>query len=202
MDRQLYHLPSLWLSRSERAHLATLRCSPDTHCWEVDMVRNLMLIVGVSVSLATFGCSDDGGSAGSGGSAGTGGTAGSGGGTAGSGGGGGMVTDACLSSADLTMVCMSDFGDNYIAPCATEASGAAAGTSACLQEDPPALSADCADCLGAQVECIRDNCVLGANNACFPPIADQDACDQCAADAGCTAAADACTGDLSTACAG
>ena len=113
-----------------------------------------------------------------------------------------MITDACVNTSDLAMVCMPDFGDTYIAACATEASGGGAATSTCLQEDPPALSAACADCLGDQVECVRDNCVLAGGGVCFPPIEDQEACDQCQEDAGCTAAATECTGDLATACAG
>jgi hypothetical protein len=173
---------------------------------EVNMVRNLMLILGLSLALASFGCatsSDDNGGGGEGGDGGggEGGVAG-GGGVGGVGGNGGAVTDACLNSGDLAMVCMPDFGDNYISTCATTASGDSAATSACLQESPPALSVDCADCIGDQVECIRDNCVVGASNVCFPPIQDQEACDQCAVDAGCTAAATECTGDLSTNCAG
>ena len=165
------------------------------------MVRKLMLIFGLLFAFASFGCSssDDNGGGGEGG-----GGAGGAGGEGGAGGGGGSVTptDACLDSADLAMVCMPDFGDTYVGPCATTASGDGAATSACLQEDPPALSTDCADCFGAQVECIRDNCVLGASNVCFPPIEDQEACDACADDAGCTAAAASCTGDLATSCAG
>ncbi len=164
------------------------------------MVRNLMLIFGLSLALASFGCSDSNDDNGGGGGGGEGGVGGAG----GVGGGGGSVTptDACVNTADLAMVCMPDFGDTYVGPCATTASGDGAATSACLQEDPPALSTDCADCFGAQVQCIRDNCVLGASNVCFPPIADQEACDACADDAGCTAPAESCIGDLATACAG
>jgi len=150
------------------------------------MVRNVMMILGLSLAIASFGCSDDenGGDGGSGGTAGSGGS------------GGAPVTDACLNATDTAAVCDDGFSD-VVSTCASDASGAGAATSTCLQQDPPdgaGLSADCADCQGDQVECIRDNCVLGASTVCFPPIADQEACDTCAADAGCTSGYDTCAG--------
>ena len=167
------------------------------------MVRNVMMILGLSLAVASFGCSDDEGEGGEGGSAGTAGT----GGMAGEGGTGGTVpvTDACLGATDLAMVCMETFGDDYVSPCATAASGAAAATSTCLQTAAPegaGLSADCADCYGAQTECIRDNCVLGANNSCFPPNQNSPDCLDCRDSSGCDAAAATCIGDLGTACPG
>jgi len=190
----------------------------------VGMVRNWIMILGLSLTIAAFGCTDGGGgtagsggaggTAGSGGAGGTagsggaGGTAGSGGagGTAGSGGAGGAtpVTDACLNAQDLAMVCMATFGDDYVAPCATDASGAAAGTSTCLQVGPPdgpGLTSGCADCYGNQSQCIRDNCVFGGDGVCFPPNDESPACLDCRDVNGCDAAAAECTGDLATECA-
>jgi hypothetical protein len=177
---------------------------------EVEMARNLMMIIGLSLAVVALGCPDGGdgngtggggGDAGSGGDGGSGGTAGSGG-DAGSGGTGGTVTDACTNTGDLMMLCMPGFGDDYISPCATDAAGDGATTSACLQEDPPGLSADCADCQGANVQCIRDGCVLGGGGVCLPPVSDQGACDDCTSGAGCDADLDSCAGDVDSACAG
>lgn len=171
------------------------------------MVRNLMMILGLSLAVAAFGCdtsSEDGGEAGSGGSAGGGGTAGNGG-MGGVGGMGGSVTDACLNAEDLSMVCMETFGDDYVAPCATTALGDGAATSTCLQTEPPegpGLSMDCADCYGAQTECIRDNCVFAGGAVCSPPNENSPDCLTCRDSAGCDAAAETCTGNLDTACAG
>jgi hypothetical protein len=169
------------------------------------MVRSAMMILGLSLAVAAFGCETDaseaGGSGGNGGSAGSGGTAGGG----GMGGMGGTAADACLNAEDLSMVCMETFGDDYVTPCATAASGDAAATSTCLQVDPPAgpgLSEGCADCYGDQSQCIRDNCVLGENNSCFPPNQNSPDCLDCRDSSGCDAAAEACTGDLGTGCAG
>jgi hypothetical protein len=172
------------------------------------MVRNLMMILGLSLAVAAFGCettsSDADGDGGSGGSAGSGGTAGNGG-MGGDGGMGGSVTDACLNAEDLAMVCMETFGDDYVAPCATTALGDGAATSTCLQREPPAgpgLTMDCADCFGAQTQCIRDNCVLSGDAVCSPPNQNSQACLGCRDSSGCDAAAATCTGDRATACAG
>jgi len=172
------------------------------------MVRNLMMILGLSLAVAALGCdtssSETGGDGGNGGSAGGGGTAGDGG-DGGMGGMGGSVTDACVNAEDLAMVCMETFGDDFVAPCATAASGDAAATSTCLQVEPPAgpgLSEECADCYGAQSQCIRDNCVFGGDSVCLPPNQNTEECLACRDSSGCDAAAASCTGDLGTACAG
>jgi hypothetical protein len=113
-------------------------------------------------------------------------------------------TDACLDSSDLAMVCMPDFGDTYVGPCATTALGQGPGTSTCLQEDPPGLSAPCADCYGDVTQCVYDNCVGGTlDGPCAPPNAsDSEGCLACRDEAGCDADGAVCTGDLVTACAG
>ena len=175
------------------------------------MARNLIMMIGLSLAVVAFGCAEDdtsggGGTAGSGGMAGSGGTAG-GGGTAGTGGtGGAPVTDACTNAEDLSMVCLPNFGDDYVATCALAATGGAEATSACLQEDPPGLTVDCADCFGAQVGCVVDECTLGGDGSCLPPDFGGDfgpgtpECDACIAASGCADSFDSCAGDLSTAC--
>lgn len=169
------------------------------------MVRNLMMIVGLSLAVAAFGCSDDEGTGGTGGTAGSGGSAGAGGsgGAGGEGGSGGATpVDACLGAADLAMVCSPTFGDDFVSPCATAALGQGPATSTCLQEDPPALSPDCADCFGNVTQCVFDNCVGGSlDGPCAPPNApDSAGCLTCRDESGCDAAQDLCTGDLATAC--
>ena len=47
---------------------------------------------------------------------------------------------ACLNDADLGMVCAPTFADDFVTGCGRGAAGDAAGTSACLQRDPPGLS--------------------------------------------------------------
>ena len=174
------------------------------------MVRNLMLIVGVSVSLMAFGCSSDDGSAGSGGAAGTGGSAGAGGagGDAGAGGaggaGGGGVTDACTNVDDAAIVCDPGFADE-VTDCATTAQGDAAATATCLGT-ATGVSAPCASCYGNFSECSRDECALGGDQSCLPPGFGGDfgpgtpECEACTAAAGCDSARDACTGNLEVAC--
>ena len=103
---------------------------------------------------------------------------------------------ACLNESDLGMVCIPEFGDDYVTPCATDALGSGPATSACLQEDPPGLSSDCADCFGNVTQCIASNC-LGAGCASDP---DSEACLACRDEFGCDSAFDECAGDLSSAC--
>ncbi|MGB5694515.1 MAG: hypothetical protein WBM46_02575 [Polyangiales bacterium] len=164
------------------------------------MARYWTMVIGLSLSMAALGCGDEevvdgtggtGGMGGSGGMAGTGGT------------GGAVAMDACINSGDLAMVCMPDFGTTYVSPCATTALGDGAATSACLQEDPPALSAPCADCFGDTTACTLTNCVVGGGGACAPPNAsDSPDCVACREEAGCVATQETCIGDLATACAG
>jgi len=163
------------------------------------MVRNLMMITGLTLAVAAFGCSSDsssnnGGAGGDGGSAGEDGA----GGTAGEGGAGGApgALDNCLDADDLTAVCDDGFQDDYVRTCATTALGQGPATSTCLQEDPPGLSMACADCFGDVTQCIFDNCI----GDCAVD-ADSPACLACRDANGCDSALDNCTGDLSVACA-
>jgi hypothetical protein len=172
----------------------------DTDLGEVDMVRNLMMILGLSLAVAAFGCDSssdgNGGTGGGAGTGGTGGTAGTGG-MGGEGGTGGSVTpmDACTNVDDASLVCDPGFGDDVRA-CATAASGQGGATATCLVDDY-GVSADCASCFGDETQCIFDNC-LGSGCAAEP---EGETCLTCRAE-NCDAAAAACKGDLEAACAG
>jgi hypothetical protein len=165
------------------------------------MVRNLMMIVGLTLAVAAFGCDSDSssGAAGSGGSGGGGGEGGAGEGGAGGAGeggaGGAPSAEACTNDSDLALVCAPAW-DDAITACATAAGGQGPATSTCLQEE--GASADCADCYGDVTMCIFTNCVLGGGSACIMP--DSQACLDCRESAGCEAALSACTGDLDSAC--
>jgi len=173
------------------------------------MVRNLMMIVGLTLAVAAFGCDSDSssGAAGSGGSGGGGGEGGAGEGGAGGAGeggaggageggaGGAPSAEACTNDSDLALVCAPAW-DEAITACATAAGGQGPATSTCLQDE--GASADCADCYGDVTMCIFTNCVLGGGSACIMP--DSQACLDCREDAGCEAALSACTGDLDSAC--
>ena len=79
------------------------------------MVRNLMMVFGLSLAVAAFGCSDDEG-----------------------------VPGACTNAADTELVCADGF-DESVGVCAGTALGQGPGTSTCLQGDPglSAGCADC-----------------------------------------------------------
>jgi hypothetical protein len=165
------------------------------------MIRNLMMIAGLTLAVSAFGCSDDAtNNGGAGGDGGTGGSAGEGGagGSAGEGGAGGApgVTDACTNGTDLPLVCDAGFSTTLEA-CAQAATGSGAATAECLETDP-GLSTDCASCFGDDIDCLVANCVAGGE--CFPDNTTQ-ICADCRAD-NCAPALDACTGDLATGCAG
>lgn len=142
------------------------------------MVRNLMMILGMTLAVAAFGCSDDppqnGGEGGSGGQGGSGGTT--------------TPMDACINAADTALVCDAGF-DDKVSTCAQGALGQGAGTSTCLQADP-GLTADCADCYGNVTQCGFDNCA--ADCAADP---DGQLCRDCVSQ-NCDAALDVCTGAL------
>jgi hypothetical protein len=173
------------------------------------MVRNLMMIMGLSLAVAAMGGSSDsnntGGSGGStggtGGDGGAGGTAGTGGGAGGTGGatggtgGSGLPTDACLNEDDLLLVCDEGWSDE-VGTCARGASGDPVETAACLVEDT-GVSAACASCYGASVGCILVNCIGECGVA-----PDSQECADCQVENGCDVLQDDCTGDLETGCAG
>lgn len=162
------------------------------------MIRNLMMILGLSLAVAALGCdSESSNGGGSGGTAGTGGTAGSAGaggagGDGGAGGEGGSTgpTDACTNEADLAIVCPEAFQDN-VRTCATAAAGQPGPTAACLVEDT-GVSADCASCYGDTSGCILANCL---GSGCATDANGED-CLACRAEF-CDDALNSCTGDLS-----
>jgi hypothetical protein len=136
------------------------------------MARNLTVLIGLSLTVAGLDCNET------------------------NDGPDGTAMDACLNEADLGMVCALTFNDDFVTDCVVNAAGSASGTSACLQEDPPGLSPDCADCYGSLIGCVATNCLSAG---C---IADQDGerCRACIDEAGCYAARDSCRGDLAAAC--
>ena len=146
------------------------------------MVRNLMMIAGLTLAVSAFGCSDD---------------AENGGGAGGAAGAPGSL-DNCINGDDLAAVCDPDFQEDYVRTCATAAVGQGAGTSTCLQEDPPGLSMECADCFGGVTQCIFDNCLA---SGCAIDANGVD-CLACREANGCDSALDNCTGDLAAGCAG
>ena len=108
----------------------------------------------------------------------------------------GNETGACLNDTDLGMVCAPTFADDFVTACGREALGDPAGTSACLQRDPPGLSQDCAGCYGAQTGCIASNCLTAGCSS----DRTSESCLACIEASGCQAAFDSCRGDLATAC--
>lgn len=108
----------------------------------------------------------------------------------------GTEMGACLNDGDLGMVCAPTFADDFVTGCGREAVGDPAGTSACLQRDPPGLSQDCAGCYGAQTGCITSNCLSAGCSS----DRTSESCLACIEASGCQAAFDSCRGDLSTAC--
>jgi len=139
------------------------------------MVRKLMWIVGLSLTVAAFGCSDDsGGSAGSGGSGGDGGTGG--------------ATGACDNAADTAIICESTFPADVTA-CGTEFFGEGSeAISVCVAENT-GVSGECATCFGDTTECTIDNCLTD----CAVDQTSQ-ACTDCREE-NCGPAFNACAGD-------
>jgi hypothetical protein len=133
------------------------------------MVRKLMLIFGLSLTAAAFGCSDD--ESGSGGSAGTGGTGG--------------TTGACINAADTAIICESTFMDE-VAACGFGEGAEAIST--CVTENT-GVSGACATCFGDVTECGALNCSTDCG-----PAPDSQECTVCRA-ANCGAAFNACAGE-------
>jgi len=135
------------------------------------MARNLMVMIGLSLTLAGLECNEpdppDS-----------------------------TTMGACLNEADLGMICAPTFADDFVEPCVRGAVGDAAGTSTCLQRDPPGLSQDCADCYGALIGCVATNCL---NAGCISNP-DGESCRACVEESGCQAAFDSCRGDLVAGC--
>jgi hypothetical protein len=163
------------------------------------MVRNLMLILGLSLTLAAFGCSsDDGGTGGGtagtggGGAGGDGGTAGGGGaaGGGGNGGGGGTVTGACTMPEDVAIICDESF-TAAATTCGTEniLEGPEA-IAACIAEDT-GLNVNCATCFGETTQCTIDNCIEAG--CAVEPMG--QSCTMCRAE-NCDPAFNACAGEF------
>ncbi|MDH3655837.1 MAG: hypothetical protein OEN21_16360 [Myxococcales bacterium] len=141
------------------------------------MVRNLMMILGLSLVVAAFGCSsEDGGSTGAGGAGGEGGSGG--------------ALGACTNQADLAILCAAEFPAAAQA-CGTDNLGAGAEViGACIAEDT-GLSDECAVCFGATTQCTIDNCLAD----CAPdPLGEP--CTVCRAE-NCDPTFNACAGEFS-----
>jgi hypothetical protein len=104
-----------------------------------------------------------------------------------------LPTDACTNAEDLAVVCDLGFADE-VETCARDGIGDPGATAPCLVENT-GVSADCASCYGALVNCIFENCV----HVCGPEPNSQ-ACDDCQAEYGCDTLLADCTGDLASAC--
>lgn len=92
------------------------------------------------------------------------------------------TSGACNNERDLSKICYVPFDTEFVEACNEQHGGDAAGVSACLQRNPsgrPGLSKSCADCYGAQMQCIRDKCILGGGHVCREPVGDMDACGKC-----------------------
>ena len=134
------------------------------------MVRKLMLILGLSFSVAAIGCGDDE-TSGTGGNGGTGGTPG-----------------ACTNTADETIICEAGF-PAAVQACGTSNLGDAEAIAMCVEDDI-GLSTECASCFGETTQCTIDNCITQCGT---DPLG--DACTDCRA-TNCDPAFEACAGDL------
>jgi hypothetical protein len=153
------------------------------------MVRNLMMIIGLSLAVAAFGCDSDetnGGDGGSGGSAGSGGTAGDGG---GGGAGGGGPVDQC-STEELGAIEGGDPSTPLITACSTAAIGTEGQActdqvNACLQSgnegalEPTTISEGCSGCIAESACCTLNECSVLVGGPCAGTPVPGDDCDLC-----------------------
>jgi hypothetical protein len=137
------------------------------------MVRNLMLIVGLSLTVAAFGCSSDSGTGGSGGDGGNGGS-----------------TGACTNQGDVEAICDEAFPAAVQACGLDNLSGTAEDVAMCVSEDT-GLSSECAACFGETTKCGAANCLT---ECAAGPLSDP--CATCL-EANCDPAFYACAGDFS-----
>jgi hypothetical protein len=179
------------------------------------MVRNLMMIVGLTLAVAAFGCDSDsnegaagsGGSGGSGGGGGEGGAAGEGGAGGGEGGAGGApAADACDNTADRTLL---ESGTEPPLDTSTSCGTGAfldptlctppTGYDACLRSGadgaatPTMLSEECSPCFAALSCCGLSTCGPLGTGDCLGAPTPGDACDVCT-DTNCGAAFEQCSG--------
>ena len=170
------------------------------------MVRNLMLIFGLSLAVAAFGCdseSTDKTDAGTGGS----GAGGSGAGGSGAGGSTPLPTDACDNTADRALLeggteppadTNTACGFRAITTPAT-CDNNGAGWADCLQTGadgaatPTELSDGCTACYAALSCCGLNACGPAGANVCLGVPEPGDACDMCT-DTNCGAAFTECSG--------
>ena len=95
------------------------------------MIRNLMLILGLSLVVAAFGCSSSSD---------------------------GEDPGACTNEADLAIICGAGFSEE-VAACGTDnLTGGAEAIAMCVADDI-GLSAECSACFGATTQCTIDNCL-------------------------------------------
>jgi len=164
------------------------------------MVRNLMMIFGLTLAVAAFGCSDDSsnaaGSGGSGGSGGGGGAGEGGAGGAGEGGGGGAgeggapgsgIAPACDNEADIAA------GDVDVTACTTAAATTnkeycgpptgtgtdSSGLATCYADDGNTQSAACLDCWADLSCCTLNECSVFVGGPCLAAPEPGDPCDLC-----------------------
>lgn len=132
------------------------------------MFRNVVMILGLSFSVAAIGCGDDETS----GTGGTGGTPG-----------------ACTNQSDETIICDEGFAA-AVQACGTSNLGGGADAIAMCVEDDIGLSAACASCFGETTQCTIDNCLTECGT---DPLG--NSCITCRA-TNCDAAFEACAGEL------
>jgi hypothetical protein len=153
------------------------------------MVRNLMMMFGLSLAVAAFGCSDDDTTnpGGAGGDGGSGGSAGSGPSTA----------PACDNTDDLAEIASGQPATDLSVACGTAAAGNAdlcvpdaTGMNACYQDgtgavDGTTLSTECSYCYSELTCCTFLKCSVLADppsdppGGCLGPPVPGDACDAC-----------------------
>ena len=165
------------------------------------MVRNLMLIFGLSLAVAAFGCDSESTDKGD---AGTGGTGAGGSGAGGS--GGDSVAPACDNTDDLAALAAGEPQMTLATDCVTAnlpiggvtEMQCAEGAAACLLDgndgatDPTTLSAECTSCTTALACCITAQCSALATppGTCVGSSGDAT-CNACIADK-CTPAHESC----------
>jgi len=153
------------------------------------MVRNLMMIFGLTLAVAAFGCDSDsgnpagsGGSGGSGGGGGEGGAAGEGGAGGGAGGApGGGIAPACDNADDIAA------GDPDVTACATAAAISnpeycdpdSSGLATCLADAGNTQSAECLDCWADLSCCTLGECSVLVGGPCAGAPEPGDPCDLC-----------------------
>lgn len=157
------------------------------------MVRRLMMILGLSLAVASFGCSDDEGGDGGNGGTGTGGSAGMG----GTGGVPQTIAPACDNTDDLAAIDSGEPSSALSTECGTAAftdptfcSPDSTKMNTCYLDgtdtvDGTTLSTECSSCYADLTCCTLVKCSVVADppsdppGNCAGPPTPGDACDQC-----------------------